>query len=104
MLSATANGSPPPTFATRLGTAGRNTGSTTPTVLLQLEMSPVTNATTPFTVAGVASVASIDGKSSIPPVRPRSQRRTVTPHTLTITPRGTCRTAAVAPDVPPTHG
>src|SRR3954447_1856766 len=53
MLRATASGSPPPTFWTRPGTAGRKVGSTTPDVLLQLEINPVTNATVPFSVAGV---------------------------------------------------
>ena len=33
MLKATASGSPPPTFSTRLGTAGRNVGRTAPDVL-----------------------------------------------------------------------
>src|SRR5688572_28765690 len=32
--SATASGSPPPTWLTRLGTIGRNAGRTTPSVLL----------------------------------------------------------------------
>src|SRR6476620_11709877 len=51
-LNATARRSPPPTFATSPGTAGRNVGNTTPVVLLQLEINPVTNATTPFTLLG----------------------------------------------------
>src|SRR6187402_679196 len=91
MLIATASGSPPPTFATSPGTAGRNTGSTTPTVLLQLEIRPVVNATTPFTVAGDASRASIDVNRSIPPVFSSREMSTVTPHTMMITPHGTRR-------------
>src|SRR5688572_5383195 len=51
MLSATAIGSPPPTCATTAGTVGRNAGSTTPDVLLQIEMSPVTKAMVPLMVA-----------------------------------------------------
>src|SRR5688572_10346242 len=89
MLSATASGSPPPTFSTRPGTVGRNAGSTTPAVLLQLEINPVTNATTPFSDAGLARRASIDVNSSMPPVFSSTEISTVTPQTMTMTPHGT---------------
>src|SRR6185369_9085092 len=41
MLMATCSGSPPPSFATTPGTAGRNAGYTTPEVELYVEMRPV---------------------------------------------------------------
>src|SRR5262245_38842906 len=53
MLNETARGSAPGRRATSAGTAGRNAGRTTPEVLLHVEMTPVTKATTPLTVPGV---------------------------------------------------
>src|SRR4030095_1201430 len=66
-LSDTARGSPPARRSTSDGTVGRNAGRTTPDVLLQVEMTPVTNATTPYTVVGVLRRAMSALMLSMPP-------------------------------------
>ena len=59
MLRATASGSPPPTFCDEARHRRQEGRQHDAAVLLQLEISPVTNATVPFIVAGVARRASI---------------------------------------------
>src|SRR5262249_44065616 len=83
-----AAGSPPPSRSTRSGTLGRNTGRTTPTVLLYTETNPVTSAIRPVTDRGVASCAISVVNALIPPVFSRSAVNTVTPQTITITLQG----------------
>src|SRR5262245_15265806 len=89
---ATLNGSPP-RRATSPGTVGRNAGSTTADVLLYTEINPVTNAMTPVSEPGDASLASRSVKRSRPPVLSSSATRTLTPLSIRIGFHGILRMA-----------